>query len=159
MGIRAFNVLEALKYKNKLLFDFAAQGGNLIVQYNTSRGLKTKEIAPYPIELSRNRVTDENSRVRILEPSHPAMNSPHKITAADFDGWIQERGLYFADNWDPRFTPLLGMNDSGEEETVGSLLVTPHGKGTFVYTGLSFFRELPEGVPGAYRLLINLLAL
>lgn len=159
VGIRAFNVLEALKYKNKLLFDFAAQGGNLIVQYNTSRGLKTKEIAPYPIELSRKRVTDENSRVRILEPSHPAMNSPHKITAADFDGWIQERGLYFADNWDPRFTPLLGMNDSGEEETVGSLLVTPHGKGTVVYTGLSFFRELPEGVPGAYRLLINLLAL
>ena len=159
IGIRAFNVLESLKYKNKLLFDFAAQGGTLIVQYNTSRGLKTNEIAPYPIELSRKRVTDEESRVRILEPTHSAMNFPHKITAADFEGWIQERGLYFADNWDPRFTPLLGMNDSGEEETVGSLLVAKHGNGTVVYTGLSFFRELPEGVPGAYRLLINLLAL
>ena len=159
VGIRAFNVLESLKYKNKLLFDFAAQGGNLVVQYNTSRGLKTKEIAPYPIELSRKRVTDEESSVRILEPNHPAMSVPHKITATDFEGWIQERGLYFADNWDPRFTPLLGMNDSGEEETVGSLLIAKHGDGTVVYTGLSFFRELPEGVPGAYRILINLLSL
>ena len=159
VGIRAFNVLESLKYKNQLLFDFAAQGGTLIVQYNTNRRMQTKEILPYFIELSRNRVTDENSRVRILEPKHAALNYPHKITAKDFEGWVQERGLYFADNWDPKITPLLGMNDEGESEKLGSLLVAPHGNGTVVYTGLSFFRELPAGVPGAYRLLLNLIAL
>ena len=159
VGIRAFNVLESLKYKNQLLFDFTAQGGTLIVQYNTNRRMQTKEILPYFIELSRNRVTDENSRVRILEPKHAALNYPHKITAKDFEGWVQERGLYFADNWDPKITPLLGMNDEGESEKLGSLLVAPHGNGTVVYTGLSFFRELPAGVPGAYRLLLNLIAL
>ena len=159
VGIRAFNVLESLKYKNQLLFDFAAQGGTLIVQYNTSRRMQTKEILPYPIELSRDRVTNENSRVRILEPKHAALNYPHKITAKDFEGWVQERGLYFASNWDPKLTPLLGMNDEGESEKLGSLLVASHGKGTVVYTGLSFFRELPAGVPGAYRLLLNLIAL
>ena len=159
VGIRAFNVLESLKYKNQLLFDFAAQGGTLIVQYNTSRRMQTKEILPYPIELSRDRVTDENSRVRILEPKHAAFNSPHKISAKDFEGWVQERGLYFANNWDPKITPLLGMNDEGESEKLGSLLVAPHENGTVVYTGLSFFRELPAGVPGAYRLLLNLIAL
>ena len=159
VGIRAFNVLESLQYKNQLLFDFAEQGGNLIVQYNTSRRLQTKEILPYPIQLSRDRVTDETSRVRILEPQHPAMQYPHQITAQDFDGWVQERGLYFANNWDPKYTPLLGMNDAGESEKFGSLLVAKHGEGTVVYTGLSFFRELPAGVPGAYRLLLNLIAL
>jgi len=159
VGIRAFNVMESLQYKNQLLFNFAEQGGNLIVQYNTSRRLQTKEILPYPIQLSRDRVTDETSRVRILEPQHPAMQYPHKITAQDFDGWVQERGLYFANNWDPKYTPLLGMNDAGESEKFGSLLVAKHGEGTVVYTGLSFFRELPAGVPGAYRLLLNLIAL
>ena len=159
VGIRAFNVLESLKYKNQLLFDFAAQGGTLIVQYTTSRRMQTKEILPYPIQLSRDRVTDEASPVRILEPQHLAMNEPHTITAKDFDGWVQERGLYFADNWDPKFTPLLGMYDQGEDEKFGSLLVAKHGKGTVVFTGISFFRELPAGVPGAYRLFINLIAL
>ena len=159
VGIRAFNVLESLKFKNQRLFDFAAQGGTLIVQYNTSRRLQTKEILPYTIQLSRDRVTDENSRVRILESEHPGLNFPHKITAKDFEGWVQERGLYFANNWDPKYTPLLGMNDQGESEKLGSLLVAKHGEGTVVYTGLSFFRELPAGVPGAYRLLINLIAL
>ena len=159
VGIRAFNVLESLQYKNQLLFDFAKQGGNLIVQYNTSRRLQTKEILPYRIELSRDRVTDEASRVRILEPQHPALQTPHKITAEDFEGWVQERGLYFANDWDPTYTPLLGMNDDGETEKLGSLLVAKHGQGTVMYTGLSFFRELPAGVPGAYRLLLNLIAL
>ena len=106
VGIRAFNVLESLKYKNQMLFDFAAQGGTLIVQYNTSRRLQTKEILPYPIQLSRDRVTDESSGVRILEPNHPAIQHPHRITAKDFDGWVQERGLYFANNWDPKYTPF-----------------------------------------------------
>lgn len=159
IGIRAFNVLEALPSKNKFLFAFAKQGGTLIIQYNTSRGLKTKNITPHPIQLSRDRVTDENSPVRIMKPNHKALNVPHKITQADFKGWVQERGLYFANQWDPKFIPLLGMNDPGEEEKYGSLLLAKHGNGHIVYTGLSFFRELPAGVPGAYRLLINLIAL
>ena len=142
-----------------MLFEFANQGGTLIVQYNTSRRMKTKDILPYPIQLSRDRVTDENSTVRIVEPEHPALNFPHKITADDFEGWVQERGLYFADDWDTKYKPLLRMNDAGESEKLGSLLVAKHGKGTVVYTGLSFFRELPAGVPGAYRLLLNLIAL
>lgn len=159
VGIRAYNVIESLAYKNQLLFDFAEAGGILVTQYNTSRGLKTKKLSPIDLTLSRDRVTDEFSKVRILEPNHPALNVPHKITAKDFEGWVQERGLYFPNQWDERFTPLLGMNDAGEEEKLGSILVAQYGKGTLVYTGLSFFRELPAGVPGAYRLLINLIAL
>ena len=159
VGIRAYNVIESLAYKNQLLFDYAEAGGTLVTQYNTSRGLKTKKLTPLEMKLSRDRVTDEFSTVRILEPKHPALNVPHKITAQDFEGWVQERGLYFPNQWDERFTSLLGMNDAGETEKLGSILVAPHGKGTVVYTGLSFFRELPAGVPGAYRLLINLLAL
>jgi hypothetical protein len=159
IGIRAYNVIESLAYKNQMLFDFAEAGGTLVTQYNTSRGLKTSRIAPFDLKLSRDRVTDEYSYVRILDPKHPALNAPHKIISKDFEGWVQERGLYFPNQWDERFTPLLGMNDLGESEKFGSILVAPHGKGTIVYTGLSFFRELPAGVPGAYRLLINLLAL
>ena len=159
LGVRAYNVLESLAYKNQMLFDFVEAGGTLVTQYNTSRGLKTKKLAPYSIQLSRDRVTDEFCKVRILEPNHIAMNYPHRITAKDFDGWVQERGLYFPNQWDENFTPLLGMSDPGESEKFGSILVASHGKGTFVYSGLSFFRELPSGVPGAYRILINLLAL
>ena len=159
VGIRAYNVLDALVYKNKMLFDFAEQGGTLIVQYTTSRRMKTKTLLPYPLQLSRDRVTDEKSPVRLLQPKHQAFQRPHKIIEADFEGWIQERGLYFANEWDSAYTPLLGMNDPGETEKQGSLLVAPHGQGTVVYTGLSFFRELPAGVPGAYRLLLNLINL
>ncbi len=159
IGIRAYNVIESLAYKNQMLFDFAESGGTLVTQYNTSRGLKTDKLAPFDLKLSRERVTDEYSYVRIINQKHPALNVPHKITVKDFEGWVQERGLYFPNQWDKRFTPLLGMNDLGEPEKFGSILVASHGKGTIVYTGLSFFRELPAGVPGAYRLLINLLAL
>lgn len=158
VGIRAFNVHPELAFKNSMLFDFAAQGGTLIVQYNTSRGLKTDSILPYSIRLSRDRVTNENSEVRFLNPTHPVFHFPHKIDQADFEGWIQERGLYFANQWADEMTPLFGMNDAGEEEKKGSLLVGEYGKGKVVYTGLSFFRELPAGVPGAYRLLLNLIA-
>ena len=159
LGIRAYNVLESLKYKNQMLFDFAQQGGTLIVQYTTSRRMKTKNILPYPIQLSRDRVTDEESPVRILNKEHPVWTTPHTIGKQDFEGWVQERGLYFASSWDPNYTPLIAMKDPNEKETKGSLLVAKHGKGTVVYTGLSFFRELPAGVPGAYRLLLNLIAL
>ena len=159
LGIRAYNVLESLKYKNQMLFDFAKQDGTLIVQYTTSRRMKTKNILPYSIQLSRERVTDEESPVRLLNSEHPAFTTPHKIGKQDFEGWVQERGLYFASSWDPNYTPLIGMNDPNETELKGSLLVAEYGKGTVVYTGLSFFRELPAGVAGAYRLLLNLIDL
>jgi len=129
------------------------------VQYNTNGGLQNVALAPYPLSLSRDRVVDEQSPVTILAPDHPAMTTPNRITAADFEGWVQERGLYFPNRWDDAFTPLLETNDPGEEPTQGSLLVARHGEGWFVYTGISWFRELPAGVPGAYRLFANLVSL
>ncbi len=157
LGIRAFNTLEELKSKNKVLWEFAAQGGTLLIQYNTTRGLKTKDLTPYKLTLSRDRVTDENSEVEILNPSHPILNTPNKISKTDFEGWVQERGLYFPNAWGDEFTPLLAMNDKGESLKKGALLVATYGEGKIVYTGLSFFRQFPAGVPGAYRLFINLI--
>lgn len=159
VGIRAFNVIPELTYKNQLLFDYVKNGGNLIVQYNTSRDVLTKEVAPYELQLSRDRVTEENSPVKFIDPNHPVLNYPNKITQKDFEGWVQERGLYFPDKWSKEFEPILSMNDKGESPMKGSLLVAKYGKGYYVYTGLSFFRELPEGVSGAYRLMANLLSL
>lgn len=159
VGIRAFNVLEGLKFKNKILFEYVNQGGNLIVQYNTTRGLITDELAPYHLELSHDRVTNENAEVKFLHPNHPVLNFPNKITSKDFEGWTQERGLYFPKKWDNKFIPIFAMHDQGESAKKGSLLVTKYGKGNYAYTGLSFFRELPEGVSGAYKLLANLIAL
>lgn len=159
LGIRAFNVVNELTYKNKILFDYVENGGNLVVQYNTSRDVLTKEVAPYELQLSRDRVTEENSEVKFLDPNHPVLNVPNKITQKDFESWVQERGLYFPDKWSKEFTPILGMNDKGEKQLKGSLLVAKYGKGYYVYTGISFFRELPEGVSGAYRLMSNILSL
>lgn len=159
IGIRAFNTVEALNFKQQLLFDYVAQGGNMIVQYNTSMDLKTKKLAPYELQLSRDRVTDEASEVRFLNPNHELLNYPNKITEQDFEGWVQERGLYFPNKWGKEFTPILSMNDKGETPKDGSLLVAKHGKGYYMYTGLSFFRELPEGVAGAYRLFANMLSI
>ncbi|MBA3969038.1 MAG: hypothetical protein H0X52_02940, partial [Gemmatimonadetes bacterium] len=117
--------------------------------------------APHPLTIARphDRVTDETAPVRLLQPSHPALSWPNRITPQDFTGWVQEQGLYFAREWDGRYRPLLEMADPGETPLRGGLLVARHGKGTYVYTGLAFFRQLPEGVPGAYRLFANLLAL
>lgn len=160
LGVRAFNVLPELKYKNRELFDYVKNGGNLIVQYNVSRGqLVTEEVAPFPLQISLDRVTDEDSKVEFLDKEHPALNYPNAITEKDFENWVQERGLYFPDTWDALFTPLLSMHDKGEDSKEGSLLVAKYGKGYYVYTGLSFFRELPAGVSGAYRLMANLISL
>ncbi|WP_047545612.1 PIG-L family deacetylase [Psychroserpens sp. Hel_I_66] len=159
VGIRAYNTVEDLKFKQQLLFDYVAQGGNMIVQYNTSRGLKFDNIAPYDLKLSRDRVTDENADVRLLATTHEVLNFPNKITEKDFEGWTQERGLYFPDEWSSEFTSILSMNDVGETPKTGSLLVARHGEGYYVYTGLSFFREFPAGVSGAYRLFANMLSL
>ena len=158
VGIRAFNVEKDLAFKNKILWEYVEQGGTVIVQYNTSRGLDASRVAPYPLRFSQDRVTDETSEVQFLYPQHPILNKPNRITKSDFEGWIQERGLYFSDRWDSQFTPLLSMNDQGESPKNGSLLVADYGKGKFIFTGLSFFRELPAGVSGAYRLFANLIS-
>jgi hypothetical protein len=138
--------------------DYVKKGGTLVAQYNTSRGLTIPmtEIGPYPMQLSRDRTTVEEAEVRILKPDHRVLNYPNKITSKDFDGWVQERGLYFPNNWDERYTAILSSNDPGEDPHDGGLLVAEYGEGHYVYTGYSFFRELPAGVPGAYRLFANL---
>ena len=159
VGIRAYNILDDLQFKQEQLFNFVKNGGNMIVQYNTNRRVKVDKLAPYDLKLSRDRVTDENSEVRILNPNHPILNSPNKITQQDFEGWTQERGLYFPNEWSEEFTPILSMNDKGETPKDGSLLVAKHGKGHYIYTGLSFFREFPAGVSGAYRLFANMLSI
>ena len=159
VGIRAYNVEDDLKFKHKYLLEYVERGGTLIIQYNTTRGLNLKDIGPYPMTLGRGRVSKEEAEVRILLPDHVALNHPNKITTKDFDNWVQERGLYFPDEWDEKYSALLSANDPGEEPRDGSLLITEYGNGYFVYTGLSWFRELPAGVPGAYRLFANLLSL
>lgn len=159
LGIRAFNVVDELKFKNKILFDYVFNGGNVIVQYNTTNKLITKEIAPYNLELSRDRVTDENAKVTFLTQNHKVLNQPNKITEKDFTGWVQEQGLYYPNKWSSEFIPILASNDERETPKKGALLIAKHGKGNYIYTGLSFFRELPEGVSGAYRLLANMIAL
>ena len=159
VGIRAYNTVPELAFKQSILNSYVEQGGTLLLQYNTSHRLVTKDLAPYPISLSRDRVTDEFSEVEILAPTHPVLNSPNKISELDFKGWVQERGLYFPNEWAEQFVPILGMNDKENPQTKGSLLVAKHGQGYYIYTGLSFFRELPAGVPGAYRLFANLLSI
>ena len=164
IGVRAFNVRGDLAPGLSALFAYVEEGGNVIEQYNTPGELKTARLAPYELTLSRdlprNRVTNENAPVTILAPDHPALNGPNRIGAGDFDGWVQERGLNFPSTWDhDHFTALLACGDPGEEPLSSGLLVARHGKGYFVYTGLSFFRQLPAGVPGAYRLFANLVSL
>ncbi len=159
LGIRAYNVVDALRYKQEELFKYVHNGGNLVVQYNTNRGLIPQDVAPFELNISRDRVTDEEAEVQFLNKDHPVLNYPNKITSEDFKGWVQERGLYFPDEWAPEFTPVLSMNDPGENAKTGSLLVAPYGKGHYIYTGLSFFREFPAGVPGAFRIFANLLSL
>ncbi len=159
IGIRAFNTRTDLAQNLSGLFAYVEAGGNVIVQYNTSDGLQTTRLAPYDLKISHDRVTDETAPVTLLVPDHPAFTTPNRIGPSDFDGWVQERGLYFASEWDDHFTPLLACNDPGESPKTGSLLVAHYGRGYFVYTGLSWFRQLPEGVPGAYRLFANLISL
>ena len=155
-GIRAYNTRDNLAAFQKELVKYVEHGGTLISQYNTTGDLIT-EPGVLPLKLSRDRVTDENSKVDILKSDHKIFNRPFKITTDDFNGWIQERGLYFPNEWDNNYTALLSMSDKGETPKTGSLLVAKYGKGTFVYTGLSFFREIPAGVEGAIKLFINLL--
>ncbi|HEV2392788.1 MAG TPA: PIG-L family deacetylase [Verrucomicrobiae bacterium] len=158
-GVRAFNVRTDLSPVMPALFKYIQDGGNVIVQYNRPEGLKTTPISPYELRISGERVTDEEAPVTFLTPEHPALNVPNKISSADFVGWVQERGLYFPSQWDEHFTPILACNDPGEAPLKGGLLVAHYGRGYFVYTGLAWFRQLPAGVPGAYRLFANLVSL
>jgi LmbE family N-acetylglucosaminyl deacetylase len=159
IGIRAFNVHKDLAERLPVLFAWVEAGGTVVAQYNTLDGLREGWLAPFQLHLSRDRVTDEHAPVTILAPEHPALTTPNRITEADFAGWVQERGLYFPDRWDERFTAILASGDPGETPLKGGLLAARHGKGYFVYTSLAWFRQLPEGVPGAYRLFANLVSL
>lgn len=159
IGVRAFNVRKDLGKHMPALFAFAKAGGNLIVQYNRPEGLKSDRFAPYDLTLSSQRVTDEQSPVTFLLPDHPALNTPNKIARADFDGWVQERGIYFPNQWDDHFKPILAFKDPGEPPLEGGILIAAHGRGNVIYTSLAWFRELPAGVPGAYRLFANLVSL
>lgn len=160
-GVRAFNVHKYLSSKNNVLNEYVKNGGNLVVQYNTNSfaGPNTATIGPYPFNISRERITDETAPVKFLLPDHQVFHYPNKITVKDFDNWVQERGIYFADRLDKAFVTPLAMNDPGEPDKNGSLAIADYGKGKFVYTGLVFFRQLPAGVRGAYRLLANIIAL
>jgi LmbE family N-acetylglucosaminyl deacetylase len=160
-GVRALNVHSYLAEKNNILNEYVKNGGNLVVQYNTNSfvGPMNTAIGPYPFAISRERITDEQSPVRFVLPDHQVFNYPNKITQKDFENWVQERGIYFAEKPHPSFQTPLALKDPGEEEKNGSLIIAKYGKGTFVYTGLAFFRQLPAGVTGAYRLFANIIAL
>jgi len=161
LGIRVLHTNDRIYYLMDALLSYVENGGTMIMQYNTTNrwGESFERFSPYPIHLSRERVSDETSKVTFLAPNHQALNTPNKITSRDFDNWVQERGLYFPDQWDSNYEALLSMSDPGEDLQNGALLIARYGKGYYVYTGLSFFRELPEGVPGAYKLFANLVSL
>ena len=158
-GVRAYNTVQALAKKQEILLDFVKRGKTMLVQYNAPGTLVTPNIAPFPLKISLDRVSEENAEVRFLEPNHSVLNYPNKISQTDFQGWKQEQGLYYPNEFDKAFTPILSSNDKGETPKKGALLVAKYGKGYYIYTGLSFFRELPEGVAGAFKLMANLISL
>lgn len=158
VGIRALNVNEKAGIWMPELLKYTESGGTLVMQYNTNQGLEIDNIGPYPIKLGRGRVTEENAKIEVLAKDHRLLTYPNLVSQADFDGWVQERGLYFADSWDEHYTPLFSMNDTGEQSLKGSTLYTPYGKGHYIYTSLSFFRQLPAGNVGAIRLLLNFIS-
>jgi LmbE family N-acetylglucosaminyl deacetylase len=159
LGIRAYDTQKEVAGSNKKLLDYVSDGGTLVVQYNAdTNGFNSGHFTPYPADLSRARVTVEEAPVKILAPNDSIFHYPNEITQDDFNNWVQERGLYFMDQWDNHFTPLLACNDPGESPQEGGLLRAPFGKGTYIYTGYSFFRQLPAGVPGAVRLFVNIVS-
>jgi len=174
VGVRAYELRSDLPGANQRLLDYALNGGTLLVQYQRDFAWDRSSFAPYPALISPPappakdgspstprplpRITDEKSPVKFLKPNDPLLNRPNKIAQSDFKGWVQERGLYFWTQFDPKYTPLLAMNDPGEPEQNGAIVYARYGKGFYIYTGIAFFRQLPEGVPGAYRLFVNLLS-
>jgi hypothetical protein len=164
VGVRAYELRPELPGANQRLLDYVSKGGTLVVQYNRDFAWNKEQYAPYPAKIvtaqggALPRITDENSPVKFLRPGDPLLNRPNKITQDDFKGWVQERGLYYWTQYDPKYTPVLGMNDPGEPDLNGALVYARYGKGMYIYTGIAFFRQIPEGVPGAYRLFVNLLS-
>lgn len=157
-GVRAYNVRDKLPAVHDRIMKYVSDGGRYVVQYVTRQELSGKSLGPYPFEISRTRVSVENAPVLFPDPGHPLLNGPNKITVDDFSGWIQERGLYFAEGWDPHYETVIVSNDPGEEPSGGGLLYARYGNGVYIYTGYSWFRQLPAGVPGAFRLFANLIS-
>jgi hypothetical protein len=161
-GVRAYNVRADLRANQHRLLEYAENGGTLVVQYNvldyTTPLEVLEKIGPYPIKIGRDRVTVEESPVSFPDPASPLLRTPNRISEADFDGWVQERGLYFASEWDPRYRTLFESHDPGETPKPGGTLYVPYGKGAYVFTAYSWFRQLPAGVPGAFRVFANLLS-
>ncbi|SET72044.1 PIG-L family deacetylase [Hymenobacter actinosclerus] len=159
LGIRAYNTVEQLKTRQPALLKYVENGGNVVVQYVVNRGTVLPEIGPYPMTLGRDRVTVEGAPVTLLNPKQPLLNAPNRISPQDFTGWVQEQGLYYPEKWDPRYQTVISSHDPGETPKESAILVANYGKGHYIYTGLSLFRELPAGVPGAYRILTNMVSL
>jgi hypothetical protein len=164
VGVRAYELRPELPGANQRLLQYVSSGGTLVVQYNRDFAWNKEQYAPYPAKIQNGqggqlpRITDENSPVKFLKPDDPLLNRPNKITQDDFKGWVQERGLYYWTQFDAKYTPLLAMNDPGEPDLNGAIVYTHYGKGIYIYTGIAFFRQIPEGIPGAYRLFVNLLS-
>ena len=164
-GVRAFNVRPDLRANYQRLFDYAQNGGAVIVQYNVLEGgpfggnpALLDHVGPYPIKVSRDRVTVEDVPVTFPNPQNPVLHFPNEITQRDFEGWVQERGLYFANEWDPKYQSVLETHDPGEQPMPGGMLYTKYGKGVYIFSAYSWFRELPSGVPGAFRIFANMLS-
>ena len=161
-GVRAFNIDRSLTQLKSEVMRYIEYGGNVIVQYNTSsrwNNLDLNDFLPHKLQISRNRVSEEDALVSIINPKHPALNTPNKVSNYDFDGWVQERGLYFPNEWSENYETLISSNDKGEGPNDGGILISEIGKGHFIYTSYSWFRQLPAGVPGAYKIFSNLLSL
>ncbi len=158
-GVRAYNTRPNLRLHQQRLMEYTKSGGTYVVQYATPQRGETENIGPYPLTISRDRVTEEEAHIAFVNPGHPLLNTPNKISERDFDGWVQERGLYFAGSWDARYDTVIAAHDRGEKDLVGGLLVAPFGEGYYIYNAYAFFRQLPAGVEGAYRLLANMVSL
>ncbi|HMA54410.1 MAG TPA: hypothetical protein VKT17_08100, partial [Acidobacteriota bacterium] len=158
VGVRAYNTRDRLKTANRRLLDYVEHGGDLVVQYNVASSSLAGGIGPYPLTIGRDRVTVESAPVTFPVPGHPLLNVPNKITSWDFEGWIQERGLYFASSWDGKYEAVLSSHDPGEPDLNGGLLFARYGKGVFIFTAYAWFRQLPAGVPGAFRIFANLIS-
>jgi hypothetical protein len=157
-GVRVYNTKKIMSHLQDKLLNYISNGGNFLVQYIVNRDIVIPNIGPYPINISTDRVTDEEAKINFVDTTSSLLKYPNKIVQNDFDGWIQERGIYFADKWDAHYHSIISCNDSGEKPLEGGLLIAQYGKGTFIYTGYDFFREVPAGIPGAIRLFINLIS-
>jgi hypothetical protein len=155
-GVRVYNTKKLIAHIQDKLLNYISNGGIFLVQYTVNRDIVIPNIGPYPINISTDRVTDEEAKINFVDTSSSLLKYPNKIVQNDFNGWIQERGIYFADKWDDRYHSVISCNDPGEKPLEGGLLISQYGKGIFIYTGYDFFREVPAGVPGAIRLFINL---